>query len=82
MYIKSLQLENVRAFTDLNFDLERPDGSFAGWTVFVGGNSFAGFYLLLKLFEFTDALISFGELEHELIKRDSMRLISLRQLYV
>jgi len=39
MYIKSLQLENVRAFTDLNFDLERPDGSFAGWTVFVGGNS-------------------------------------------
>lgn len=39
MYIKALQLENVRSFTDLNFDLERPDGSFAGWTVFVGGNS-------------------------------------------
>jgi len=39
MYIKSLQLENVRSFTDLSFDLERPDGSFAGWTVFVGGNS-------------------------------------------
>ncbi len=39
MYIKELQLENVRSFTALNFDLERPDGSFAGWTVFVGGNS-------------------------------------------
>ncbi|MCX6879447.1 MAG: AAA family ATPase [Verrucomicrobia bacterium] len=39
MYIKALQLENVRSFTDVNFDLERPDGSFAGWTVFVGGNS-------------------------------------------
>ena len=39
MYIKELQLENVRSFTDLNFDLERPDGRFAGWTVFVGGNS-------------------------------------------
>lgn len=39
MYIKAIQLENVRSFTDLNFDLERPDGSFAGWTVFVGGNS-------------------------------------------
>lgn len=39
MYVKTIQLENVRAFTELNFDLERPDGSFAGWTVFVGGNS-------------------------------------------
>jgi hypothetical protein len=39
MYIKTLQLENVRSFTDLSFDMERPDGSFAGWTVFVGGNS-------------------------------------------
>lgn len=39
MYIKTLQLENVRSFTDLSFDLERPDGTFAGWTVFVGGNS-------------------------------------------
>lgn len=40
MYIKSIHLENVRSFTDLQFDLERPDGGgFAGWTVFVGGNS-------------------------------------------
>ena len=39
MYIKAIQLENVRSFTDLNFDLERPGGGFAGWTVFVGGNS-------------------------------------------
>jgi len=39
MYIKSLHLENVRGFSKLLFDLERPDGTFAGWTVFVGGNS-------------------------------------------
>ena len=40
MYIKSLHFENVKGFPTLNFDLERPDdGGFAGWTVFVGGNS-------------------------------------------
>jgi predicted ATPase len=39
MYIKTLQLENLRGFQELSFDLERPDGSYAGWTVFVGGNS-------------------------------------------
>ena len=41
-----------------------------------------GFCLLLPLLEFANTLISFGELEHDFIKRDSMLLISLRQLYV
>ena len=39
MYIKTLHLENVKAFPELKFDLERPDGTYAGWTAFVGGNS-------------------------------------------
>lgn len=39
MYIKSFQFENVKGFRNLEFDLERPAGGFAGWTVFVGGNS-------------------------------------------
>ncbi len=39
MYIKSIHLENVRSFPELQFDFERPGGRFAGWTVFVGGNS-------------------------------------------
>ncbi len=39
MYVKSLHFENLRGFQQLKFDLERPDGSYAGWTVFVGGNS-------------------------------------------
>ena len=49
---------------------------------FVGWKSLVGFCLLLLLLEFTDALISVGELEHDFIKRDSMLLVSLRQLYV
>ncbi len=39
MYIKSVHFENLRGFSHLSFDFERPNGSFAGWTVFVGGNS-------------------------------------------
>jgi len=38
MCVKNLTLENVRGFPKLEFDLGRPDGSYAGWTVFVGGN--------------------------------------------
>ena len=49
---------------------------------FVGWKGFVGFCLLLLLLEFTDALISFGELEHDFVKCDSMLLIPLRQLYV
>lgn len=39
MYIQSIRLENVRSFKNLEFKLERPEGGYAGWTVFVGGNS-------------------------------------------
>lgn len=39
MYVKKLTLDNLRGFPSLDFEFERNDGSFAGWTVFVGGNS-------------------------------------------
>ncbi|MEY8689430.1 MAG: AAA family ATPase [Leptothrix sp. (in: b-proteobacteria)] len=39
MYVKSLHLEQVKGFPTLDFDFERPDGSFHGWTVLVGGNA-------------------------------------------
>lgn len=38
MYIKEIQLENVKTFKNVEFSFTRPDGSLAGWTVFVGGN--------------------------------------------
>lgn len=38
MYIKKVVLKNIRAFESLEFDLTRPDGSYAGWTVFTGDN--------------------------------------------
>lgn len=47
MYVKSISLENVKGFKELEFDFERPDHSFAGWTVFVGGNA-SGKSTLLK----------------------------------
>ena len=47
MYVKSIGLENVKGFKTLDFDFERPDNSFAGWTVFVGGNA-SGKSTLLK----------------------------------
>lgn len=47
MYVKSIGLENVKGFKALEFDFERPDHSFAGWTVFVGGNA-SGKSTLLK----------------------------------
>lgn len=39
MYVKSITLENVRCFEHLHFDFQRPDGSYAGWTTIVGGNT-------------------------------------------
>jgi predicted ATPase len=39
MYVDSLHLENVKGFESLRFDFQRPNGSHAGWTVIVGGNS-------------------------------------------
>ena len=36
MYLKKIELHNIRGFESLDFDLTRPDGSYAGWTVFTG----------------------------------------------
>lgn len=38
MYITRIVLRNIRGFAELDFDLARPDGSYAGWTVFTGDN--------------------------------------------
>lgn len=47
MYIERLTLSHLRGFEDLSFNFERPDGSFAGWTVFTGDNG-SGKSTLLK----------------------------------
>lgn len=47
MYLKKIQLQNIRGFESLSFDLTRPNGEFAGWTVFTGDNG-AGKSSLLK----------------------------------
>lgn len=47
MYIGKVALENIRGFADLQFDLARPGGSHAGWTVFTGDNG-SGKSTLLK----------------------------------
>jgi predicted ATPase len=47
MYLKSVDLENVKGFRKLSFDFQRPDRSYAGWTVILGGNS-SGKSSLLK----------------------------------
>ena len=47
MYIKSIALKEIRGFKDLKFDLSRPSGEYAGWTVFTGDNG-AGKSSLLK----------------------------------
>lgn len=39
MYVKSVSLEGIKRFKKLSFDFQRPDGGFAGWTVFLGGNA-------------------------------------------
>lgn len=47
MYVKKILLKNIRGFAELEFDLERPGGGFAGWTVLTGGNG-SGKSTLLK----------------------------------
>ncbi len=47
MYLDRVLLENIRGFTQLDFTLARPDGSYAGWTVFTGDNG-SGKSTLLK----------------------------------
>jgi len=47
MYLDRVLLENIRGFAQLDFTLARPDGSYAGWTVFTGDNG-SGKSTLLK----------------------------------
>ncbi len=47
MYIKKIILKDIRGFKNLEFDLQRPDGNYAGWTVFTGDNG-SGKSTLLK----------------------------------
>jgi len=47
MYLGKVILKNIRGFKSLEFDLERPDGTYAGWTVFTGDNG-SGKSSLLK----------------------------------
>jgi predicted ATPase len=47
MFLKAISLENVKGFPKLSFNFQRPDRGYAGWTVFVGGNS-SGKSTLLK----------------------------------
>ena len=47
MYIDRVILKNIRGFEDLDFDLCRGEGQYAGWTVFTGDNG-AGKSTLLK----------------------------------
>lgn len=47
MYVKSVKLENIKGFGKLHFEFQRPNSSYAGWTVFVGGNA-SGKSTLLK----------------------------------
>lgn len=47
MYVKTIDLVNVKGFEKLHFDFTRPDGTFHGWTVVVGGNA-SGKSTLLK----------------------------------
>lgn len=47
MYVKKIILTQIRGFRNLEFDLSRGDGKYAGWTVFTGDNG-AGKSTLLK----------------------------------
>lgn len=47
MYIHKVSLRNIRGFETLDFELARPDGKYAGWTVFTGDNG-SGKSTLLK----------------------------------
>src|SRR5690606_11530588 len=47
MYLHQVTLNNNRGFAELAFDFQRPDGTYAGWTVFTGDNG-SGKSTLLK----------------------------------
>lgn len=47
MYVDEVKLNHIKGFKDLSFNLQRPDGTYAGWTVFTGDNG-SGKSTLLK----------------------------------
>ncbi len=47
MYVHKVSLQNIKGFETLDFDLVRPGGKYAGWTVFTGDNG-SGKSTLLK----------------------------------
>lgn len=47
MYLHQLILKNIRGFSDLEFNFQREDGGYVGWTVFTGDNG-SGKSTLLK----------------------------------
>lgn len=47
MYVAKVSLKNIKGFKDLEFDLKRGKGQYAGWTVFTGENG-SGKSTLLK----------------------------------
>ncbi len=47
MYVAKVNLKNIRGFSDLEFNLARDGGGYAGWTVFTGDNG-SGKSTLLK----------------------------------
>ena len=49
MYIHKITLANIRGFRSLDFDLQRPDKSYAGWTVFTGDNGGQSVSMLLSI---------------------------------
>jgi hypothetical protein len=51
VYIKRIVLENLRGFRKLDFDLTRPDGTYAGWSVITGDNA-SGKTAMLKSIAF------------------------------
>jgi len=51
VYISKIALKNIRGFESLEFDLDRGNGEFAGWTVFTGNNG-SGKSTLLKAVAF------------------------------
>jgi energy-coupling factor transporter ATP-binding protein EcfA2 len=51
VYISKISLKNIRGFKSLEFDLDRGNGEYAGWTVFTGSNG-SGKSTLLKAIAF------------------------------
>jgi len=47
MYLRRVVLENIRGFSQLDFTFQRPDDTYAGWTVILGDNA-SGKTALLK----------------------------------